>query len=150
MLVRPALLLLSALSLVSSWPIFFYDEPGCNHYPVLTLEGPPHYSPSECDVVRHVDIRSYSGGTKDNIQKLLLYTDPELCVLDSAHHAYANHTITNATTTCHTFYHLKETPRAFVFIEEILGPIVNSYIKDPSSKAQDDYCHKCNSKVQID
>jgi len=79
--------ILTALSVAAAWPIFFYDNAlvsqafrrlrasscyltfdrcQCNHYPVFTLEGPPH--PNTCNLFGSVDIWSYSGGTGDNVE----------------------------------------------------------------------------------
>ncbi|KAF8575440.1 hypothetical protein K439DRAFT_1623575 [Ramaria rubella] len=111
---------LSALSIASAWPIFFYQTDQCTLHPIIALEHPPQ--PNFCFDFGHVDVKSYSGSTRDEVQKVLLYNAPLQCHQDAAHHAYPNHTIHNGTTSCHSF-NTTGIPRSFVFLEEILGPV---------------------------
>ncbi|KAF8575441.1 hypothetical protein K439DRAFT_1641361 [Ramaria rubella] len=117
MLTRSITTVLVAAAAVVAWPISFYPTNDCQSEPLLVLHEPPKVG--SCGFL-HEPAKSYSGGTEDKVQKILLYYDEELCVNDAAHRTYSNHTINNNRNECIPFKKTSEVPIAFTFIEEIL------------------------------
>ncbi|KAF8508221.1 hypothetical protein JB92DRAFT_2954139 [Gautieria morchelliformis] len=114
-----SLTVLLAATAIAAWPIAFFHTNNCQSEPVLVLHEPP--MPGSCSIFYgHPPVKSYSGGTQDKVQKLLIYYDRDLCHRDAAHRAYSNHTINNNANACIPFKKNEEVPMAFSFIEEIL------------------------------
>ncbi|KIJ24656.1 hypothetical protein M422DRAFT_274512 [Sphaerobolus stellatus SS14] len=113
-----------------AWPIVFFNSPECKGHPAFVLEKEP--STEKCGFFDRC-VTSYRGGTHDDVQKLLLYYEAEICLQDGAHRFFGNHTVTDKTKSgdkCVSFGNSTSTPRAFAFIEEFLPvPTKNSSVQ---------------------
>ncbi|KAF8508220.1 hypothetical protein JB92DRAFT_2954136, partial [Gautieria morchelliformis] len=132
----------SVLSVAIAWPIFFYEGDKCDHYPIITLVVPP--TPNTCFTFEGADVQSHIGGTRDSVENIILYDDLQVCQKDAAHRAYANYTISNNHTACQS---VPNVLRAYVFIEEILGPLPNAAIAASESTSQTLGCNALTAQL---
>ena len=64
-----SLIVLVAATAIAAWPIAFYPSTHCDTEPVLVLHHPP--KPGTCSFIHgHPAVKSYSGGTEDNVQSI--------------------------------------------------------------------------------
>ncbi|KAF8516811.1 hypothetical protein BU17DRAFT_92412 [Hysterangium stoloniferum] len=119
MIARTVLAVFAAATTVAAWPIVFYPTQGCHGKPIAILHEPKALAPGKCGFF-HDYVKSYSGATEDEIQKVFLYFDHELCYADGAHRMFPNATITSNYTECTSFSGHEEILRAYTFIEEFL------------------------------